>query len=65
MKLLLVNDTGHPVACLEDLERYDTRSPGDVFALLNFLEELIATAKGNEGARGSEASSLATGPATR
>ena len=65
MKLVLVNDKGDPLACLEGLERYDTRSPGDVFALLDFLEALVANAKGNEGARGSEASSLATGPATR
>lgn len=63
MKLLLVNDTGQPVACLEDLERYDTRSPGDVFALLDLLEALIATAKGNGSVRVSEASSLATVPA--
>ena len=63
MKLLLVNDKGHPLACLEDLERYDTRSPGDVFALLDFLEALVATAKGNGGARGPEASALPTVPA--
>ena len=49
MKLLLVNDMGHAVACFEDLERYDARRPGDVFALLDFLETLLATAKGNQG----------------
>ena len=63
MKLLLVNDKGDPLACLEDLERYDASQPGHVFALLDFLEALIATAKGNRGTRGSEASSLATVPA--
>ena len=46
MKLLLINREGHPVACLEDLEKYDGRSPGHVFALLDLLEKLIATAKG-------------------
>ena len=65
MKLLLVNDKGHPLACLEGLERYDTRSPGDVFALLDLLETLIATAKGNNSGRGPEASSLATVPETQ
>lgn len=47
MKLLLVNDQGQSVACLEDLERYDAREPGHLFALLDFLETLIATAKGS------------------
>ena len=64
MKLLLVNDTGHPLACLEGLERYDTRSPGDVFALLDLLETLIATAKGHQDRRSSDVSSFATVPAT-
>ena len=46
MKLFLVNDEGLLVACLEELERYDGRSPGHVFALLDVLETLLATAKG-------------------
>lgn len=65
MKLLLVNDQGAPVACLEDLERYDASQPGHVFALLDFLETLIATAKGTGDGRGCGASSLAPGGATR
>lgn len=65
MKLLLVNDKGHPVACLEDLERYDASQPGHVFALLDFLETLIATAKGNGSVRGCEASPLTTVPAAK
>ena len=54
MKLFLVNDTGDRVACLEDLERYDGRSPGHVFALLDVLETLIATAKGTASIGNSE-----------
>ena len=46
MKLLLVNELGHSVACVEDLERYDARKPGDVSALMDFVETLLATAKG-------------------
>ena len=65
MKLLLVNDKGDPVACLEGIEGYDTQNSSNVFALLDFLEALIATAKGNNGGRGPEASSLATVPETQ
>ena len=64
MKLLLVNDKGDPLACFEDIEGYDAQNSSSVFALLDFLETLIATAKGNGGARGSEASPLATVAAT-
>ena len=45
MKVLLVNDNGHQVACMENLEQYDAGKPGDLFALMDFLEQLIATAK--------------------
>ncbi|MBI3896256.1 MAG: hypothetical protein HY313_10045 [Acidobacteria bacterium] len=45
MKLLLVNNEGHPVASFDDLERYDVRSPSQVFALLDLVEKLIETAK--------------------
>ena len=62
MKLLLINDSGDPVACLDDVERYDAQKSSSVLALLDFLETLIAAAKGN-GARGSEASALPTVPA--
>ncbi|MBI2818433.1 MAG: hypothetical protein HYX73_00500 [Acidobacteria bacterium] len=48
MKVLLVNDTGHLVASMENLEQYDAANPGDVCALMDFLEKLIATAKGND-----------------
>ena len=63
MKLLLVNDKGHTVASFDDLEGYDTQNPGHVFAFLDFLETLIAAAKGNKDRRGSEVSSFATVPA--
>ena len=56
MKLLLVNEEGHLVACLEDLEKYDGRDPGHLFALLDLLETLVATAKGSHGGRGPTAS---------
>ena len=62
MKLLLVNDKGDPLACLEGIEGYDAQNSSNVFVLLDFLETLIATAKGNGGARGSEASALPTVP---
>ena len=64
MKLQLINDKGHTVACFEDLEGYDAENPGHVFALLDFLETLLAAAKGHAGGRGSEVSSLATVPAS-
>ena len=63
MKLLLVNDQGDPVACFEGIERYDAQNSSNVFALLDFLETLIATAKGNKDRRGSEVSSFAKVPA--
>ena len=63
MKLLIVNDQGDPVACLEGIERYDAQNSSNVFALLDFLETLIAAAKGNKDRRGSEVSSFATVPA--
>jgi hypothetical protein len=46
MKLLLVNDQGESVACLEDVEGYDVQNSSNVLALLDFLETLIAAAKG-------------------
>ena len=63
MKLLLINDKGHPVACLEDIEGYDAQNSSNVFALLDFLETLIATAKGIQNRRGSEGTSCAPGAA--
>ena len=45
MKLLLLNNEGHPVACFDHLERYDVQSPAQVFALLDLVEMLIKTAK--------------------
>jgi len=50
MKLVLVNDQGDPVACLDDVERYDVQKSSSVFALLDFLETLIAAAKRKGGA---------------
>jgi hypothetical protein len=47
MKLLLVNDSGDSVACLDNVEEYDTQDSGNVLALLDLLESLIASAKGN------------------
>ena len=49
MKLLLVNDQGESVACLEDVEAYDVQNSSHVLALLDFLETLIAAAKGKSG----------------
>ena len=63
MKLLLINDKGDPVACLEDIEGYDAQKSSNVFALLDFLETLIAAAKGIKNRRGSEGSSCAPGSA--
>ena len=45
MKVLLVNDQGHQVASMENLEQYDAGKPSDLFALMDFMEKLIATAK--------------------
>ena len=63
MKLLLLNNEGHPVASFEGIEGYDAQNSTNVFALLDFLETLIATAKGNKDRRGSEVSSFAKVPA--
>jgi hypothetical protein len=49
MKLLLVNDQGESVACLEDVEVYDVQNSSNVLALLDFLETLIAAAKAKPG----------------
>jgi hypothetical protein len=49
MKLLLVNDQGESVACFEDVETYDVQNSSNVLALLDFLETLIAAAKGKPG----------------
>jgi len=46
MKVLLVNDQGHLVASMENVEQYDAAKPGDLFRLMDFMEALIATAKG-------------------
>lgn len=47
MKVLLVNDNGQMVACMENVEQYDAAQPGDLLALMDFLEQLIATATGS------------------
>jgi hypothetical protein len=49
MKLLLVNDQGESVACIEDVEEYDVQNSSNVLALLDFLETLVAAAKGKRG----------------
>ena len=49
MKLLLVNDQGESVACFEGVEVYDVQNSSNVLALLDFLETLIAAAKGKQG----------------
>ena len=48
MKLLLINDSGEPVACLDDVEGYDVQDSSNVLALLDLLESLIAAAKGGK-----------------
>lgn len=45
MKLLLVNNSGESVACLNDVEGYDVQNSRDVLALLDLLESLIVAAK--------------------
>ena len=57
MKLLLVNDQGDPVACLDSVEGYDHQNSSNVLALLDFVETLIAAAKGKQGTPGFEAQS--------
>jgi len=47
MKVLLVNDNGHLVASMENLEQYDAAEPGDLLRLMDFMETLIAAAKGS------------------
>ena len=49
MKVLLVNEQGHLVASMENLERYDAGDPSDLLALMDFMEQLIASAKGSAG----------------
>lgn len=44
MKLLLVNDSGEQVACLQNVEEYSVEDPSRVFAMLDVLESLIAAA---------------------
>jgi hypothetical protein len=53
MKVLLVNDQGQLMASMENLDQYDPANPGDLFALMDFMESLIAAAK--EGSRFSPA----------
>ena len=60
MKLILVNDQGESVACFERVEHYDAQKPGSVLALLDFLETLLATAKGKGGAPGSKSQASTT-----
>ena len=53
MKVLLVDDKGQQVASLENLEQYDPGKPGDLLALMNFMERLLATAAGSSQQRSS------------
>ena len=62
MKLLLVNDQGDSVACLEGVEGYDVQDSSKVLALLDFIETLLAAAKGNKDRRDSDGSSFAPVP---
>ena len=55
MKVLLVDDKGQQVASMENLEQYNAANPGDVCALMDFMEKLIVTAKGNSQRRSSAA----------
>jgi len=55
MRVLLVDDKGKQVASLENLELYDAGKPGDLLALMNFMERLLATAKGSSQQRSSAA----------
>jgi len=47
MKVLLVHDNGQLVASMENLEQYDAAEPGDLLRLMDFMETLIAAAKGS------------------
>lgn len=47
MRVLLVSDKGHLVASMENLEQYDASQPGDMLRLMDFMETLIAAAKGS------------------
>lgn len=58
MKLLLVNDHGDPVACLDGVEGYDVQNSRNVLALLDFLETLLAAAKGNKAQLGTDPGSI-------
>ena len=62
MKLLLVKESGEPVACVQDVERYSVQDASSVFAMLDLLESLIATAKNEQPAAGQL---LATGSAAQ
>ena len=55
MKVLLVDDKGQQVASMENLEQYDAGKPGDLFALMDFMEKLLATATGSSQRRSSAA----------
>jgi hypothetical protein len=55
MKVLLVNDNGHLVASMENLEQYDATEPGDLLRLMDFMETLIEAAKGSVQPDGSAA----------
>ena len=61
MKLLLVNDQGDPIACLEDVEGYDVQNSSNVLALLDFLETLLAAAKGGRGSSDAQTGSIPRG----
>jgi len=52
MKLLLVNNAGESVACLEDVEGYDVQDSRNVLALLDLLESWIAAAKDGKPSAG-------------
>ncbi|MGH9342030.1 MAG: hypothetical protein ACRD1R_21195 [Acidobacteriota bacterium] len=48
MKLLLINDSGEPVACLDGVEGYDVQDSSNVLALLDLLESLIGGREGRQ-----------------
>ena len=50
MKLLLVNDSGEQLACLQNVEEYSVKDSSRVFAMLDVLESMIVVAKKNRPA---------------
>ena len=65
MKLLLVSDSGEPVACLDSVEEFGVRESSSVFAMLDLLESMIAAAKDGGPVGGTRGPIFATGSAGR